>query len=230
VTEMEKAPNLVPKGAIRLSEAFESLYRRLTPEWRELSERCVQWDEASLDPQEVACFEEDPYRVVVVTTDRAENIFRWALRDGELRAHVHNVRTGIDLELDPKEWLKSGEQVGINVDYTGPQMPGPDCALNGMRQPIFLFREEFEQWMARTDAAGGPNLPGAHVRPDRGETNRVLDTRAFSIEDVMARTGLSKTKLYEEIEHGNLRARKCGVRTLILESDLDKFLNGLQEV
>jgi excisionase family DNA binding protein len=58
----------------------------------------------------------------------------------------------------------------------------------------------------------------------------VLATRAFSVEEVMERTGLSKTKLYEEIEHGNLRARKCGVRTLILESDLDKFLNGLQEV
>jgi excisionase family DNA binding protein len=109
-------------------------------------------------------------------------------------------------------------------------MPGPDCALNGMRQPIFLFREEFDQWMARTVGAGAPNLTGAHVRPDRDETNRVLATRAFSVEEVMERTGLSKTKLYEEIEHGHLRARKCGVRTLILESDLDKFLNGLQEV
>jgi excisionase family DNA binding protein len=58
----------------------------------------------------------------------------------------------------------------------------------------------------------------------------VLATRAFSVEEVMERTGLSKTKLYEEIEHGNLCARKCGVRTLILASDLDKFLNGLQEV
>jgi excisionase family DNA binding protein len=55
-------------------------------------------------------------------------------------------------------------------------------------------------------------------------------TRAFSVEEVTASTGLSKTKLYEGIEHGNLRARKCGVRTLILEPDLDRFLNGLQEV
>ena len=58
----------------------------------------------------------------------------------------------------------------------------------------------------------------------------MLATRAFSVEDVMERTGLSKSKLYEEIEHDNLRARKCGVRTLILKLDLDKFLNGLQEV
>ena len=33
------------------------------------------------------------------------------------------------LELDPQDWLESGEQVGINFDYTGPQMPGPGCAL-----------------------------------------------------------------------------------------------------
>jgi hypothetical protein len=146
--EMEKAPNIVPKGAIRLSEAFERLYRSLTPEWKELSERCVQWDEASLDPQEEARLEDDPYRVLMVTTDRAENIFRWALRDGDLRAYIHNVLTGIDLELDPRDWLKSGEQVGIGVDYTGPQMPGPDCALNGMRQPIFL--------PAKTSSSGWP--------------------------------------------------------------------------
>ena len=44
----------------------------------------------------------------------------------------------------------------------------------------------------------------------------------------MERIGLSKTKLYEEIDQGNLRARKSGTRTLILEPDLDAFLNGLQ--
>jgi excisionase family DNA binding protein len=228
--EMAKAPNIVPKGAIRLSEAFERLYRRLTPEWNDLAERCVRWDEASLNQhEEEVDLGEDPYRVVVVSTNRAENIFRWALRDGELRAYVHNERTGIDLELNRQEWLTFGEQVGINGDYTGPQMPGPDCTLNRMRQPIFLFREELEQWMAQAVGADAPNLPGSRVSPVRGEANKVLATRAFSVEEVMERTGLSKTKLYEEIERRNLRARKCGVRTLILESDLDAFLNGLQE-
>jgi hypothetical protein len=97
-----------------------------------------------------------------------------------------------------------------------------------MRQPIFLPREDFEQWMARTVGAGALSLPEAYVRPDRGETSRVLATRAFSVEDVMARTGLSKTKFYSEGGLGNLRARKCGTRTLILETDLDEFLNSLE--
>jgi len=45
----------------------------------------------------------------------------------------------------------------------------------------------------------------------------------------MKRTGLSKTKFYEEKDSGRLRARKCGTRTLILETDLDEFLNNLEE-
>ena len=228
MAEMEKAPNMIPQGAIRLSEAFESLYRHLTPEWKELSERCVQWDETTPDLQEEASLE-NPYRAAVVATDRAENIFRWALRDGDLRAYIHNIQTGVDLELDPREWAKSGEEVGINFDYTGSQMPGPDCSLNGMRQPIFILREAFERWMARTVGAGSPGSPGTLSRLTRDDASRALATRAFSVQDVMERTGLSRTKFYEEKDRGRLRARKCGTRTLILETDLDEFLNNLKE-
>jgi hypothetical protein len=41
----ERAPNFVPRGAIRLSEAFEAFCCRLEPEWQDLQQRCVQWDE-----------------------------------------------------------------------------------------------------------------------------------------------------------------------------------------
>ncbi|MBR1225075.1 helix-turn-helix domain-containing protein [Bradyrhizobium sp. AUGA SZCCT0176] len=226
--EIEKAPNMIPQGAIRLSEAFEDLYRHLTPDWRDLAERSVQWEEIPPDPQEESSLE-NPYPAVVVAADRAESIFRWALRDGDLRAYIHNIQTGVDLELDPREWAKSGEQVGINFDYTGSQMPGPDCSLNGMRQPVFLLREAFERWMAQTVGAGSLDSPGTLGRLSRDDTGRVLATRAFSVEDVMERTGLSKTKFYEEKDRGRLRARKCGTRTLILETDLDEFLNNLEE-
>ena len=68
----------------------------------------------------------------------------------------------------------------------------------------------------------------SEVKSQHTDRSPVLATRAFSVEDVMERIGLSKTKLYEEIDQGNLRARKSGTRTLILEPDLDAFLNGLQ--
>jgi hypothetical protein len=224
----QKAPNMVPRGAIRLSEAFENLYQRLTPNWKDLSDRCEQWDEHSchLQPEDLG---EDPYPIAIVATDRAENLFRWALTDGHLRAYIHSVRTGIDLELGRREWRRSGEEVGINSDYTGPQMPGPDSTLDGVCQPVFLIREDFEQWLFRT-LEGGNASPPVDVEPQQDNRSRILATRAFSVEDVIARIGLSKTKLYEEIEQGNLRAKKSGARTLILEPDLDAFLYGLQPV
>jgi excisionase family DNA binding protein len=223
----EKAPNIVPKGAIRLSEAFEVFYRSKTPDWKDISDRCAQWDEQSchLQPDEM---EEDPYPLAIVATDRAESLFRSALYDGVLRAYIHNARTGIDLELDKRGWRRTGEETGINSDYSDPQMPGPDAAIDGVRHPIFLLRTEFEIWMSglsHGDNAGETMTTVQMQQTDRGP---VLATRAFSLEDVIERTGLSKTKLYEEIDQGKLRARKSGTRTLILETDLDAFLNGLQ--
>jgi len=51
---------------------------------------------------------------------------------------------------------------------------------------------------------------------------------SLSIEEVSASTGLGKTKLYELINTGELKARKIGKRTLVLKSDLEEFLNSLQ--
>jgi len=108
-------------------------------------------------------------------------------------------------------------------------MPGPESAIDGILQPIFLFRTEFELWLLRSLEGAKATQPG-EVRSRQTDRSPILATRTFSIEDVMARIGLSKTKLYEEIERGNLRAKKSGTRTLILEPDLDAFLNGLQRV
>lgn len=51
---------------------------------------------------------------------------------------------------------------------------------------------------------------------------------ALSIEQALAATGLGRTKLYEALKCGDLRAKKLGTRTLILQSDLETFLAGLQ--
>ncbi len=51
---------------------------------------------------------------------------------------------------------------------------------------------------------------------------------SLSIEETIVATGLGRTKLYQLINSGDLKARKIGKRTIILKEDLDKFLNGLQ--
>lgn len=52
---------------------------------------------------------------------------------------------------------------------------------------------------------------------------------SLSIEETIVATGLGRTKLYQLINTGELRARKIGKRTVILREDLEIFLKGLQE-
>jgi excisionase family DNA binding protein len=220
----DRAPNLVPKGAIRLSEAFEALSSWLEPGRQDLQQRCAQWDE-HLD-NDIDERGDDPYPQLVAETYHAEMVLRTALRDGNLRAYIHNLRTGIDLELPGREWGRAGEAVGIGSDYTDQRTPGPDCRLDGVSHPVFLMKAAFENWLGRSKSGGasvsrGNNESAPSIQPA---------TRAFSVEEVVERIGLSKTRLYEEIAQKNLLAKKSGVRTLILESDLDEFLRRLPSV
>jgi hypothetical protein len=50
---------------------------------------------------------------------------------------------------------------------------------------------------------------------------------AFTIKQATKASGLSRSALYVAIGRGALQARKCGTRTLILESDLRRFLRAL---
>ena len=50
---------------------------------------------------------------------------------------------------------------------------------------------------------------------------------AFTIKEAARATGLSRSLLYVAIGRGALHARKCGARTLILETDLREFLRRL---
>jgi excisionase family DNA binding protein len=50
---------------------------------------------------------------------------------------------------------------------------------------------------------------------------------SLSIEEAQTATGIGRTKLYQAINTGALRARKYGKRTIILKDDLDAFLTGL---
>jgi excisionase family DNA binding protein len=53
------------------------------------------------------------------------------------------------------------------------------------------------------------------------------DRAAFSIAEVIARTGLGRDTVYGLIRDGQLVARKVGRRTLVVNSDLEKFLTSL---
>jgi excisionase family DNA binding protein len=49
----------------------------------------------------------------------------------------------------------------------------------------------------------------------------------LSVQEACAVAGLGRTKIYEAITDGRLKARKCGKRTLILRDELRQFLASL---
>ena len=59
------------------------------------------------------------------------------------------------------------------------------------------------------------------------QTNIALDRQGLSISEACAFAGIGRTKIYQAITEGSLKARKCGKRTLILRDDLRGFLGSL---
>jgi len=53
---------------------------------------------------------------------------------------------------------------------------------------------------------------------------------AYSIKAVCKATGLGRTFIFEAIRRGELSARKCGRRTLILRDDLQAWLKSLPTI
>jgi excisionase family DNA binding protein len=53
------------------------------------------------------------------------------------------------------------------------------------------------------------------------------EKHALTILEACAFSGIGKTKLYEAINSGTLKARKAGKRTLILSDDLREYLSSL---
>lgn len=53
---------------------------------------------------------------------------------------------------------------------------------------------------------------------------------SYSIQEVCALTGIGQTKIYEAIKNGLLNAKKYGRRTIILNDDLQKFLQNLPDI
>ena len=56
-----------------------------------------------------------------------------------------------------------------------------------------------------------------------------MDKLAYTIEETIEAGAGSRTKVYEAINSGALKARKRGKRTIILADDLNAFLRGLPD-
>jgi len=76
----------------------------------------------------------------------------------------------------------------------------------------------------RRAAEAGRDHPRPERKFDRDGLGGIL---AFPMSEVQGRLGISRSKAYEEIAAGRLRAVKCGTRTLIPYASGEAWLNGL---
>jgi excisionase family DNA binding protein len=74
------------------------------------------------------------------------------------------------------------------------------------------------------------------MKKDDLKTNRVKQTSvinnkfAYSIEQISEQTSLSKAFLRNEIQIGNLKAKRVGRRVLVMSSALIEYLEGKADV
>lgn len=50
---------------------------------------------------------------------------------------------------------------------------------------------------------------------------------AYSIDELMGATGIGRTRIYEEIKSGRLKAAKCGKRTIVTADAAREWLESL---
>jgi excisionase family DNA binding protein len=51
--------------------------------------------------------------------------------------------------------------------------------------------------------------------------------QALSVQQVLAITGISRPTLYNHVKAGRIVARKLGRRTIVMASDLERYLDSL---
>jgi hypothetical protein len=69
----------------------------------------------------------------------------------------------------------------------------------------------------------------APTHPVREAIVSAVPRLALSLEHAAEASGIRETLLYEAIASGQLRSKKWGHRTLVLMSDLEKFLGALPD-
>jgi hypothetical protein len=140
----------IPYGGIRLTDAFNDLFRHLTPHWKDLAEKSSIWFELEHLGDETPS-EAHPDELWEAAQAEAEATLRKALSERHISACIKPWGEPIT-ELEPEKWWAFGKSNGIHSNYTSPadpQTPGPDSSRAGCHLPVFLMRDQFANWLEK---------------------------------------------------------------------------------
>jgi hypothetical protein len=176
----------IPAEGIYLLDAFEYLFRAMTPNWRELEERGNEpVIDVTVDTDsnaEMNCrFMDEAYLEYDLAQLRANKWLRSQIADGSITAFIRDPSHDKSLHLTRQGWENVGlGQSGINSNFVGPEDlfdPGPDAEIGGARRPVFFLRDEFLNLVQQAfGSVEPPNKkgPNASLPSGRGRMTRSI--------------------------------------------------------
>ena len=144
---MVDASELIPDEGIFLVDAFEHIFRAMTPNWQDL-ENQVTDPAVQLRHMEVDHGRREASGKAWAAYEGAElKANRWlrcSLGKGLITAFIFF--NGKPLQLPRHGWENAGLlQNGINSNFVGPDdpiNPGPECQINGVRRPVYFVHSD----------------------------------------------------------------------------------------
>jgi hypothetical protein len=162
---MIDASEAIPEDGILLVEAFEYLFRTMTPNWRDLEELAYKPHLHGRERPETMRRSDAKY-------DRAQlEANKWLrdrIGDRSITPLIYGPH-GRVLQLTCEGWENVGfAKNGISANFVSPDdlmNPGPDTTIDGVRYPVFFLREAFEKLVeaefGSLPSSGEPLEPGA---------------------------------------------------------------------
>ena len=163
-----KSYDAIPADMTSLSDAFEAYFRKVTPNWNELSDRVEALAVGVPATDDLSAHDNERDAATnALHSDRgaAEQSFREALARGELVPLIRDPESGELLKILGKlSWLRPPNGLrptGISDDFVSvgdPIAPGPRAIIRGSLRPLFFETDAFRQWLS-------PDVPQSITAP-----------------------------------------------------------------
>jgi len=183
---MVDASELIPDEGIFLVDAFEHIFRAMTPNWQDL-ENQVTDPAVQLRHMEVDHGRREASGKAWAAYEGAElKANRWlrcSLGKGLITAFIFF--NGKPLQLPRHGWENAGLlQNGIDSNFVGPDdpiNPGPDTEINGVRRPVYFVHSDLVALVEKAfGIAEPPKSRGGRPRKHDWDEGRAFAEKIFA--------------------------------------------------
>jgi hypothetical protein len=185
----------IPRGCMLFTDALDRIHRAITPDHKTLAQEA--------DDPAIRCLDQDEVNPSPWTTAPALQRYRQArafahlqlrelLLSGELESYTRDPCDGQWLLLPRQDWLRhilSDEEPHNFPRPDDPINPGPDCAIRGVPQAVFMLRRDVDKTLVKLKLKFAANDNGDRRRPGRPAKFGWAEMQKF---------------VWQELEHGGV--------------------------